>query len=52
MLGYRNTPDRDTGRSPAQVLFGRSLKEFLPGPAERYKPDARWKLLREDKEQG
>ena len=50
ILGDRNTPDRDTGRSPAQVLFGRRLKDFLLGPAERYKPDARWRLLREDKE--
>ncbi len=27
---YRNTPDRDTGLSPAYMLLGRSLKEFLP----------------------
>ena len=26
---YRNTPDRDTERSPAQVIFGRNLRDFL-----------------------
>ena len=49
-MAYRNTPDRDTGRSPAQVLFGRRLRDFLPGPMARYKPDSRWRLLREDRE--
>ena len=34
MLEYRNTPDRDIGLSPAEMLYGRSLKDFLPS-----KPD-------------
>ena len=50
MMAYRNTPDRDTGRSPAQVLFGRKLRDFLPGPLTRYKPAEQWRLLREDRE--
>jgi hypothetical protein len=30
LLSHRNTPDRDTGLSPAYMLLGRQLKEFLP----------------------
>ena len=28
VMTYRNTPDRDTNRSPAQVIFGRNLRDF------------------------
>ena len=38
MLEHRNTPDRDIRLSPAVMLYGRSLKDFLPS-----KPD---KLIR------
>ena len=27
----RNTPDRDTGLSPAELLLGRKLRDFIPG---------------------
>jgi hypothetical protein len=30
LMTYRNTPDRDTGLSPAEILYGRPLKDFLP----------------------
>ena len=50
VMQYRNTPDRDTGRSPAQVIFGRQLRDFLPAPLSRYKPHPRWLLLQEDRE--
>ena len=30
LLTYRNTPDADTGLSPAELLLGRKLKDFLP----------------------
>ena len=50
-MQYRNTPDRDTGRSPAQVIFGRELRDFLPAPLSRYKPQRQWLLLQEDREQ-
>ena len=30
MLQYRNTPDRDLGISPAEMLYGRKLPDFLP----------------------
>ena len=31
MLQLRNTPDPDTGLSPAQMLLGRQLRDFIPG---------------------
>ena len=32
LLQYRNTPQAGTGSSPAQVLFGRTLKDRIPIP--------------------
>ena len=31
LLTLRNTSDQDTGMSPAQMLLGRDLRDFLPG---------------------
>ena len=50
VMAYRNTPDRDTGRSPAQVIFGRELRDFLPAPLMRYKPQPQWIMMRDDRE--
>ena len=50
VMTYRNTPDRDTERSPAQVIFGRNLRDFLPAPLHRYRPQPQWVLLRDDRE--
>ena len=50
ILSYRNTPDRDTGRSPAEVLYGRTLRDHLPGTVESYSPRREWRLLQEDRE--
>lgn len=36
MLQHRNTPDRDIGMSPAQLLYGRQLRDFLPGKPQDY----------------
>ena len=30
LLQYRNTRDRDMGKSPAEMLMGRQLRDFLP----------------------
>ena len=38
LLTYRNTPDRDTLLSPAQVVFGRSIRDFIPVLPQKYKP--------------
>ena len=35
MLQLRNTPERDTGLSPAQVLMGRQLRDALPFPPRK-----------------
>ena len=37
-LTYRNTPDRDTGLSPAYMLLGRELKDFLPSKPDHLPP--------------
>ena len=50
LLAYRNTPDRDTGRSPAQVIFGRSIRDFLPVRHGNYKPRKEWLLTQEERE--
>ena len=49
-MTYRNTPDRDTHWSPAKVIFGRNLRDFLHSPQTRYKPQPEWIMLREDRE--
>ena len=36
ILQVRNTPDRDTRISPAEALFGRKLKDFLPCPKRSF----------------
>ncbi len=36
LLEYRNTPDRDTGMSPAQVVFGRQIRDFVPVKPGKY----------------
>ena len=39
LLQYRNTQDRDTGVSPAQALFGRPLRDFLPRTVDQLTGD-------------
>ena len=43
MLNYRNTPDRDTGLSPAMCVFGRSIRDFIPVHPGRYLPHPTWR---------
>ena len=50
-LNYRNTPDRDLGLFPAQVIFGMHIKDTLPLSQGEYKPRQEWLLTREMKEQ-
>ena len=50
LMAYRNTPDQDTKMSPAQVVFGRQLRDFLPAPHTRYKPDPGWVKMKNERE--
>ena len=49
LLAYRNTPDQDTGRSPAQVLFRQQMRDFIPVHAE-YQPRQEWFFTQDDGE--
>ena len=44
LLNYRNTPDRDTGHSPAKVLFARQLKDTIPTDPRNLKLRPEWLL--------
>ena len=50
LLQYRNTPDRDIGLSPAEMLYGRKLKDFLPDAPDKYKLPSRQIMRNEWKE--
>ena len=51
VLEYRNTPCRDTGVSPSNILFGRNLKDHLPAAIEQLKVRKEWRFDREMREQ-
>ena len=44
LLQLRNTPDRDTRRSPAQCMYGRELRDFLHRPTAALNGDMWIKL--------
>ena len=44
LLRLRNTPDRDTKKSPAMALYGRELRDFLPRPGSALMGDLWIKL--------
>ena len=50
ILQYRNTPDPDTGMSPAEVIFGRQIRDFTPVLPGKYKPRAEWRSIMEMRE--
>ena len=43
ILQYRNTPDRETGLSPAMCIFGRSIRDFIPVHPGKYLPHPTWR---------
>ena len=50
MLQYRNTPQPDTRLSPAQVVYGRYLRDFIPVVDDKYEPKQEWGMVREHRE--
>ena len=42
VLQYRNIPDPTNKLSPAQCLFGRPIRDFIPILPGRYKPHPTW----------
>ena len=51
LLNYINTPDRDTGLSPAQILFTRKINDALPSNPSDLKLRPEWILKAEAREQ-
>ena len=50
MLGYRRTPHRTTGVSPAKLLFGRESRSKLPGVEEIHLASNDSEVLKRDRE--
>ena len=50
LLAYRNTPCKDLGVSPAQILYGRTLRDHLPTPKECLQQRKEWIILKADRE--
>ena len=50
LLSYRNTPGKETGLSPAQMLFGRRLRDHLPTMREELQQRREWLCTKEQRE--
>ena len=50
VLQYRNTPHPDTRLSPAQVIYGRQIRDFFPVVNNKYEPKQEWGLIQEARE--
>ena len=51
LLQYRNTPDPVTGMSPAEIVFGRQIRDFTPVLPGKYKPRDEWRRTLEKREE-
>lgn len=51
LLNYRNTPLKDIGLSPAQIIFARNIKDHMPIYPGNYKPRQEWILTQERREE-
>ena len=49
LLQHRNTPCAITGLSPAQIVFGRVLKDFLPLQPGKFIPRQEWRQAADDR---
>lgn len=43
ILQYRNNPNPETGISPAECIFGRPVKDFIPILPGKYQPHPTWR---------
>jgi hypothetical protein len=50
IMQYRNTPMQDCRRSPAQMVFGRQLRDFLPVLLHKYELAKDWFVTQEYRE--
>ena len=51
LLNYRNTPDRDLGISPAQIVFGRSVRDAVPMEKRKFMVSHNWSMKCEEREE-
>ena len=51
ILIHRNNPDPTTGLSPAQIIFGRQLRDHLPLTQGKFVPRQEWRQTAELREQ-
>ena len=42
LLAYRNTPLKGCDASPAQLMLGRSIRDFVPAPPSGYRVSNKW----------
>ena len=50
LLQYRNTPIKDIGLSPAQILFHRCLRDSIPVDPQHLKPHKMWVMAAANRE--
>ena len=50
VMQFRNTPMQDCRRSPAQMVFGRQMRDFLPNLPHKYEPAKDWTVTQEYRE--
>ena len=50
LLQYRNTPLQDLGLSPAQILYGRELRDCMPTMEESLHVHKEWRIAAEERE--
>ena len=49
-MSYRNTPCKDLNLSPAQIIFGRKLRDHLPILPGNFRPKQEWLLSQNQRE--
>ena len=50
VMQFRNTPMQDCRRSPAQMVFGRAMRDFIPSMPHKYEPAKDWVVTQEYRE--